>query len=223
MSIENYSPTSNRKQLILKAEGCAQETPDQAFIEVSLECLYFDVKKSKNWLSNKLAEISKRMVKLGVNEADVHTASIRLTKDYRNTRNTKIFNGYVASTAMTILVRDISNLDEIYINLLEDEELTIDNVSYHHSEAKRLENEAYLRALDNANELAEQTLSRLPESQKEIVRISNMKLSHSKSEDAEEKGLALIPNSGDKSSNMAGPKNGYYQVRSVVYVEYAVH
>ena len=102
-----------------------------------------------------------------------------MNKSYSWRNNTQVFEGYNSSTTIHVKLRDISKLDQIYTELLENRNLELSGLTYTHSKIDSLKNEAYIDALKKANALADNLLKELPASEKEILKIGNVEISAS--------------------------------------------
>jgi hypothetical protein len=71
--------------------------------------------------------------------------------------------------------------NELYSKLLGNEKLIIGSLTYGHSKLDSINGIAYLKALENANRLADQILTKLPEKNKTITQVSNFEISRSES------------------------------------------
>ena len=104
-----------------------------------------------------------------------------MNKEYIWINNSEVFNGYRASTTTSVRVRNLNTLDELYSNLLGNDKLSIGSLTYGHSKMDSINNLAYIKALENANKIADQILDQLPEKNKSIVQVSNFEIQKSDS------------------------------------------
>jgi uncharacterized protein YggE len=138
-----------------------------------------DIKQAISCLINITSKLNDDLLNSGVQKEDILTTNVNLSKDYVWRNNSEVFNGYRASTTTSVKVRNLKNLDELYAKLLGNEKLNIGSLTYGHSKLDSINEIAYLNALENANKLADQILTKLPENHKTITQVSNFEISKS--------------------------------------------
>ena len=179
ISLIGCDTKDNFKTIILKTSGYVEIEPDEANILIQLNCVHKNIMTAKNCLIEKSNKLNNSLTKHGVQEQDILTTRVDLNKDFIWRNNSNIFNGYKASTSLNVKVRDLKILEELYPELLSNQQLTIGGLTYQHSKIDSLNEIAYLRALENANKLADKIISTLPERNKMITQISNIEISKS--------------------------------------------
>jgi uncharacterized protein YggE len=167
------------KTIILKSAGLVEITPDEANIVINASCVNMDIKQAKSCLINITSKLNDDLLSSGIQKENILTTNVNLSKDYVWRNNSDIFNGYRASTTTSIKVSDLKTLDELYSKLLSNDKLTINSLTYGCSKMDSINEIAYLKALDNANKLADKILSQLPEKNKEITQVSNFEIAKS--------------------------------------------
>jgi uncharacterized protein YggE len=167
------------KTILLKTSGSVEIAPDEASIIINANCINKDIKQAKSCLIDITSSLNDDLINFGIQKEDILTTNVNLSKDYIWTNNSEVFNGYRASTTTSVRVRDLKILDELYSNLLSNDKLGIGSLTYGHSKMDSINNVAYLKALENANKLADQILSQLPEKNKSIMQVSNFEISGS--------------------------------------------
>lgn len=168
------------KTVMLKTSGYVEISPNEATIILTARCIDQDIDKAKTCLINLTSKLNDDLKYFGIQNDDILTTGVNLSKDYIWRNNSQVFNGYRASTTTSVKVRDLIILDELYSKLLGNEKLIIGSLTYSHSKMDSINDIAYLKALENANRLADQILTKLPEKNKTITQISNFKTSRSK-------------------------------------------
>lgn len=167
------------KTILLKTSGSVEIAPDEASIIINASCINKDIKQAKSCLIDITSSLNDDLLNFGIQKEDILTTNVNLSKDYIWTNNSEVFNGYRASTTTSVIVRDLKILDKLYSNLLSNDKLGIGSLTYGHSKMDSINNVAYLKALENANKLADQILSQLPEKNKSIMQVSNFEISGS--------------------------------------------
>jgi len=173
------NPEKNYKTILLKTSGIVEVAPDEASLSLNLTCVDKNIEQAKTCLLNISSRLNEDMINFKIRKEDILTTNVNLNKDYVWINNSNIFNGYLASTTTRVKIRDLTTLDEVYTKLLSNENLTIGSLTYNHSRLDSINEVAYLIALENANKLADKILSRLPEKNKAITRISNFEITRS--------------------------------------------
>jgi uncharacterized protein len=167
------------KTIILKTSGIVETAPDEASITISVTCVDMIIEQAKMCLIEKTEGLNDDLERYAIPKEDILTTQVNLTKDYIWRNNSNIFNGYRASTSMNVKIRDLKILEELYATLLTNEQLTIGALTYSHSKMDSISGLAYLKALENANTLADRILSQIPEKNKVIKQISNIRTERS--------------------------------------------
>jgi uncharacterized protein len=226
VACQRYDETTGHRQktMMIKASGELEALPDMASFMIRLECLDKSIQTSKECLVKKSNELNKKLLDFGVAQEDILTASIDMMKSYNWGKNGRIFNGYSSSTTVYITVKNMDKLDEIYTELIENQNLEIGGLSYSHSRFDSLKNEAYLNALKNANVLADKLTAEFPDSEKEILKLGNVEISSTmpsspamRYEVAEQMSAGNADGRG--SINIS---RGTVKVNAILYVEYGI-
>jgi uncharacterized protein YggE len=165
------------KAILLKTSGYVEIAPDEASIILNASCVDMNINQAKTCLIKITSKLNDDLKSFGILKEDILTTNVNLSKDYIWRNNSDIFNGYRASTTTSVKVRDLKTLDELYSNLLGNEKLTIGSLTYGYSKIDSINEIAYLKALENANRLADQILTKLPEKNKTITQVSNFEIS----------------------------------------------
>ena len=150
------TPGNDYKTLLLKTSGIVEIAPDEASIILDANCIDMNIRQAKACLIDITSRLKDDLTSFGIKKEDILTTNVNLSKDYIWTNNSQVFNGYRASTTTRVKVRDLKILDELYSNLLSNEKLTIGSLSYSHSKMDSINGVASLKALENANKLADQ-------------------------------------------------------------------
>ncbi|HSI89712.1 MAG TPA: SIMPL domain-containing protein [Adhaeribacter sp.] len=164
---------------MIKAAGEVETVPDMATFRIQLSCLKPTIGASKQCLVDKSNALHKKLLSFNLDPKDILTTSVDLQKGYEWRNNSRVFTGYNSSTTMIVTVKNLDNLDRIYTELIENQNLEIGNLAYSHSKLDSLKNEAYLKALRNSKVLADRLLTELPEKKKEILKIGNVAITSS--------------------------------------------
>lgn len=207
--------------ILLRTNGYVETQPDEAQITLQLECLDKNIDNARKCLLDKTSQLTTELLNSGIQKPDILTTAVNLNKDYIWINNSNIFNGFRASTSMNVKIRDLELLDGLYGKLLNNEQLTIGSLTYHHSKMDSLNGIAYLKALESAGYIADKILSQMPEENKVITKISNVEIPFGDIP-SERKSLRLeASQAGDQS--MMTVNIGNIRIEKQLYVEFRVY
>jgi uncharacterized protein YggE len=209
------------KTILLKTSGIVEVAPDEASISLNLSCVDKNIEQAKTCLLTISSRLNEDLVKFKIRKEDILTTNVNLNKDYVWINNSNIFNGYLASTTTRVKIRDLTVLDDVYTKLLSNENLTIGSLTYNHSKLDSINEVAYLLALENANKLADKILSRLPEKNKAITRISNFEIT--RSEINPESGFRNLEKSVVQEQSQLTVNIGNMIAEKALYVEFKIY
>lgn len=223
--VGNTQTTTVPKTILLSSVGEIETLPDMAAFRVQLTCLETNLLASKECLEKKSTALSKQLKGFGIAPKDLLTTAVELNKKYRWDNGEQVFIGYESSTSILVTIRSIDSLSMIYSKLMENENLNLGGLTYSHSDMDGLKNKAHADALVKANALAEVLLSEIPETEKEIIRISNVAPEVSFPVNDVQRNIAM---NAEYDINMKGASvdvavnTGTLKVRALLYVEYHI-
>lgn len=211
------------KTIMIKSVGEVETLPDMANFHINLNCLDTSIKASKNCLVEKSNELVSMLQSFGVEKEDILTTTVDMNRSYTYRNNTRVFEGYRSTTSVYITVKNIDDLDKIYTELLENRNLELGGLSYSHSKIDSLNNEAYVKALEKASVLTDKLLEKLPETEKEILKIGNIEISASMPEaiNLSYESDAVEQKQSANRSSIAINK-GTVKVSATLFVEYQI-
>jgi len=216
---------SRIKTMLIKSNGEVSVLPDEAMIIIHLECVNKNIKIAKECLIDKSEKLNKSVLDFGIKQEDILTTSINQSKEYRWINNSSVFVGYKSSMTTQLTIRDLKILEELYTDLLLNENISVGNLSYSHSNMDSLNNVAYQKALENANNIADQLLLKMNETEKEIIRIGNMNLPSVQNNSAykyeSEDNFEIKELGADKS--MIRINSGTMYANKTLIVEYSIY
>lgn len=226
VSCQNGSSTESTKfkTIMIKSYGEVETLPDLASFHINLTCLDKSIKTSKNCLVDKSNELNAKLQSFGIKKDDILTTSVSMNKSFTWRNGSSEFEGYNSSTTVFITVRNLEKLDEIYTELLENRNLDLGGLSYSHSKLDSLKNEAYVNALEKSGILTDKLLDKLPESEKEILKIGNVEISATMPEANEakyEEQFDMAEASVAKNQSISISR-GTVVVNATLFVEYRI-
>ena len=209
------------KTIVLKTTGYVEVEPDEANILVTISCTDKNIVKAKDCLLNMTIELNTTLAKFKINENDILTTRVDLNKEFIWENNSQVFNGYRASNSTTVKIRELKVLEELYPELLINPKYSIGSLTYGHSKLDSLNEVAYLKALENAERLADKLLLSLPENNKIITQISNTEIEQTDVNYKKEFKLLAFENEIDKSKLPIS--TGNMLVAQQLFVEFRIY
>ena len=143
-------------QIIVNGEGKVKVVPDQATIAATVETKGNNAKEVKKQNDEKIDAILKFIKKMNLAPADFKTQRVSLNPQYDYEKKKHSYN---ATQTIEILLRDLSNYDELMEGLVNQGINRIDNVTFQSSKMKQYESEARKLAMKEAKMKAEDYVS----------------------------------------------------------------
>lgn len=148
MSQNNPQPTVD-----VTGEGVVRVVPDEVTINVGVENTGKNVKELKSENDRIVDEVFATVKRMGIDEKDVQTEYIRLSKNYEY--NTKTYN-YAANQSISIKVKDLKKYESLINGLMDSGINRIDGISFTSSNMTALESQARKKAVENAKMKAQE-------------------------------------------------------------------
>ena len=139
-------------QINVNGEGKVKVVPDQATIAATVETKGNNAKEVKKQNDEKIDAILKFIKKMNLAPADFKTQRVSLNPQYDYEKKKHSYN---ATQTIEILLRDLSNYDELMEGLVNQGINRIDNVTFQSSKMKQYESEARKLAMKEAKLKAE--------------------------------------------------------------------
>ena len=143
-------------QINVNGEGKVKVVPDQATIAATVETKGNNAKEVKKQNDEKIDAILKFIKKMNLAPADFKTQRVSLNPQYDYEKKK---HSYYATQTIEILLRDLSNYDELMEGLVNQGINRIDNVTFQSSKMKQYESEARKLAMKEAKLKAEDYVS----------------------------------------------------------------
>ena len=143
-------------QIIVNGEGKVKVVPDQATIAATVETKGNNAKEVKKQNDEKIDAILKFIKNMNLAPADFKTQRVSLNPQYDYEKKKHSYN---ATQTIEILLRDLSNYDELMEGLVNQGINRIDNVTFQSSKMKQYESEARKLAMKEAKLKAEDYVS----------------------------------------------------------------
>jgi uncharacterized protein YggE len=216
---------SKFKTIMIKSFGNVETLPDVATFYISLSCMDKSLPESKKCLIIKTNELISKLTSFKIPSKDILTTSINMNKSYTWKNNSSVFEGYKSNTTVHVTLKNIELLDDIYTDLLENKNITVNGLQYSSSKIDSLQNEAYVNALKKSEILADKLLENLPENRKEVLKIGNVQISSSSPNSLEVDENSNLSNSFEyksKANKTISISNGTIKTNAILFVEYQI-
>jgi len=210
-----------KQTLSLQGNGSINVAPNQANFTVSISCVDKDISQAKSCLIDQSNEVMDLLKQLGIKDRNLKTTNVRLNKQNDWVNRAYVFRGYSASTSIRVTIDDMSKASEIYTSLLDNENISLNGLSYSHSAMDSLRNEAYAKALQNTHALADRLLEELPQEKKKVRRIGNVAFSSPSFETVNMK-MNLLEADNAMSQKSIATTEGEIIVNAQLFVDYII-
>ncbi len=164
MAQQNQKPSVD-----VTGEGIVSIIPDQVTINARVEITGKDAKTVKQQNDAIVNEVFSMLKKLGIEDKNIQTDYIRLSKNYEY--NSKTYN-YAANQAISIKLMSLDNYERVMNGLLQSGINRIDGVNFASSKQNDLEQEARKKAVMNAKMKANDYAGALQQSVGRAIQIS---------------------------------------------------
>jgi uncharacterized protein YggE len=224
LSLFGCNESDYKKPVLLNinASGEIEVVPDIAAITVNVSCTNKDLSKSNDCTKKSIDELFTLLDEHKILKEDYHSSRINLEKEYIWRKNSQVFNGFKSSSSINILFKNLEIMSSVLTKTMTMRNVEVFNLNYSHSNIDTLTNKAYLEALDNSNNLANEFKNKLNAKSVEILEINNTSDNFSSHES---KGLAKGYNSRaqkDEALSTIQINPGSLKLIKNIYVLYSI-
>ena len=153
-------------------EGIVRTVPDEVTISIRVENTGENTKTLKEQNDATINEVLKFLKKMDIDDKDVRTEYMNLSKNYDYNSKTYTF---AANQSLSVKLRDLKKYEPVMKGLLDTGINRIDGVSFSSSNKATLESQARKKAIENAKMKAEEYVSVLNQSIGKAVLISEFR------------------------------------------------
>lgn len=153
-------------------EGIVRTVPDEVSINIRVENTGENTKILKEQNDATINEVLKFLKKTGIDDKDVRTEYMNLSKNYDYNSKTYTF---AANQSLSVKLRDLKKYEPVMKGLLDTGINRIDGVSFSSSNKEALESQARKKAVENAKMKAEEYASVLSQNVGKAVSISEFR------------------------------------------------
>ncbi len=153
-------------------EGIVRTVPDEVTINIRIENTGENTKILKEQNDATINEVLKFLKKTGIDDKDVRTEYMNLSKNYDYNSKTYTF---AANQSLSVKLRDLKKYEPVMKGLLDTGINRIDGVSFSSSNKEALESQARKKAVENAKMKAVEYASVLSQTVGKAVSISEFR------------------------------------------------
>lgn len=152
-------------------EGIVRVVPDEVTIKIRVENTGENTKTLKEQNDATVSEVLKFLKKMNIDDKDVKTEYMNLSKNYDYNSKTYTF---AANQSLSVKLRDLKKYEPVMKGLIDSGINRIDGVSFSSSNKAALESQARKKAVENAKMKAEEYTSVLNQTVGKAVSISEL-------------------------------------------------
>jgi uncharacterized protein YggE len=135
--------------------------PDEAVVNLGVEIFKSELGEAKEENDRIVTAVLAAAKKNGVSTEHLKTDYLHIQPRYRETREERVFLGYIVRQSIIVIVAEVDRLDGIISSALEAGANQVHGVEFRTSEPRKHKDEARSLALDAAKEKAEAMAGRL--------------------------------------------------------------
>lgn len=162
-------------QISVSGEGKIKVKPDQVSINFGVENFGKDANEVKKLNDETVDKVMKFIKKFGIPTTDFQTTNVSLFRNYDYDK--KKYN-YQASQSVTILLKDVTQYDELMIGLVDNGINNISNIEFKSSKIEEYKSQARIAAMKDAKRKADDYVSILTEKVGKVLSITDNSAQH---------------------------------------------
>ena len=166
MMAQNSTPPPT---IDVTGEGIVRVVPDEVTINIRVENTGENTKTLKEQNDATISEVLKFLKKMNIEDKDVKTEYMNLSKNYDYNSKTYTF---AANQSLSVKLRDLKKYEPVMKGLIDTGINRIDGVSFSSSNKEALESQARKKAVENAQMKAKEYVSVLNQTVGKAVSIS---------------------------------------------------
>ncbi len=145
------------KTISVTGQGTVYAEPDIAMLNISIDIQDSDLGKATNDTNAVILKVKKVLGSLGVTEEDIRTSSFNVWPQQRyDLEGNPTVEGYQVNHVLGVTIHDIDSVGEILTESINAGANGVNNIRYTFSDDSELEKEARAKAMENAQEKADQ-------------------------------------------------------------------
>jgi len=147
--------------------------PDMAYMTIGAQFTETTVKAAMDKVKKAMADVVLLCKELKIDTADIQTEHITVDKDFRWENNSQKFAGYVASSGITVRVKNFDALNKLIEKTLSTDATRMNGLAYSHTKLDSLKTAAMLLSLDDAKVKARKMCERMGVKLGAVISLSN--------------------------------------------------
>lgn len=148
-------PTAERDTIVISGQGRVTGIPDIATISVGLQTEKADVKSAQTENTTKMNRLIANLKSLGVENKDIQTSYYNIYPQYDWPNGKQILRGYQVSQGVTVKIRNLTKIGDILAAAGENGANQVSGLSFNIDDPEALQQEARVKALENAKAKAD--------------------------------------------------------------------
>ena len=151
----NSIVTTKTDSFTVTGEGKASIIPDIAVVSAGVTAQGTTVKQAQQELNGKINAVIEGVKKLGIDKKDIQTTNYNISPQYDYKNNTQKIIGYQANSNVTIKVRNVDIANGVVDAATAGGANQIGGISFDVEDKTKAENEARVKAVEEAKKKAE--------------------------------------------------------------------
>lgn len=151
----NSVTTSKTDTFNVSGEGTVVAKPDMTTVTVGIQARAETVKVAQDQINSTINKVASSIKKLGVEQKDIQTTNYNINPTYDYTSGSQRITGYLASTNLSIKVRNIDLINQVIDSATGNGANQIGGISFDVDDKAKLEDEARQKAVAVAKKKAE--------------------------------------------------------------------
>lgn len=154
-SLEIRDNLKSKEMISFSGEGKVIGIPDVASITFSVTTEGMSTKEVMAENAEKMNEVIKFIKESGVDEKDIKTQALSLSPRYDWVGGKRIFQGYELNSTLAVKIRDLEKMSDIIDGAVSKGANQVGNIQFAIDDPEKLKEEARIKAIENAKEMAQ--------------------------------------------------------------------
>ncbi|RFP65749.1 DUF541 domain-containing protein [Hymenobacter lapidiphilus] len=167
-------PNDQRPHLEVAGVGEVKSYPDQAEITVEVSFTKPRLKESVAEVQAVINDVMATIQPFVRTKQDIRTSFVSTNKEYTYRNDKQVFDGFQATQSLTVQLQDLTRLEAFMEKLLATRISRIKRLSYSHTQADSLQQQANLIALRNSLKAADKLCVELGQKRGPVLQVAEM-------------------------------------------------
>ncbi len=142
--------------ITVQGEGIVEAVPDQAMFSFSIITKDMKLPVAKEQNDTKLAQMTKVITELGIDDTHVALSNLRISPDYRWEEKTRkrLFDGYSVARSIRVTLKELEAYETLLSAVVDNDIDQVEGVQFTFADPQAHQNEARLKAVAHAKAMA---------------------------------------------------------------------